>query len=182
MTEPLLEARNIYKRFGGVAFGGLGQVSDKVENVVSSPIRYNFGAGLPSSCVSRGLGSNVSTCEGPPGMKRKMTRLAEAGKCGRLADSGSGGSPAFCSAADVDSSASSAASASAPNPPPERRSKSRRVSRFAWRAPGVSRLVGPCVRKQSLASVPFATEIRFWTRVALNDRSRLLGRITLSGG
>ena len=36
----------IYKRFGGVAFGGLGQVSDKVENVVSSPIRYNFGAGL----------------------------------------------------------------------------------------------------------------------------------------
>lgn len=36
----------IYKRFGGVAFGGLGQVSDKVENVVSSPIRYNFGAGV----------------------------------------------------------------------------------------------------------------------------------------
>jgi Omp85 superfamily domain len=36
----------IYKRFGGVAFGGLGQVSDKLENVVSSPIRYNFGAGL----------------------------------------------------------------------------------------------------------------------------------------
>ena len=36
----------IYKRFGGVAFGGLGQVSDKVENVMSSPIRYNFGAGL----------------------------------------------------------------------------------------------------------------------------------------
>lgn len=36
----------LYKRFGGVAFGGLGQVSDKLQNVVSSPIRYNFGAGL----------------------------------------------------------------------------------------------------------------------------------------
>jgi outer membrane protein assembly factor BamA len=36
----------LYKRFGGVAFGGLGQVSDKLENIVSSPIRYNFGAGL----------------------------------------------------------------------------------------------------------------------------------------
>lgn len=36
----------IYKRFGGVTFGGFGQVSDKLENVASSPIRYNFGAGL----------------------------------------------------------------------------------------------------------------------------------------
>jgi outer membrane protein assembly factor BamA len=36
----------LYKRFGGVAFGGLGQVSDKFENIASSPIRYNFGAGL----------------------------------------------------------------------------------------------------------------------------------------
>ena len=36
----------LYKRFGGVAFGGLGQVSDKVANIASSPIRYNFGAGL----------------------------------------------------------------------------------------------------------------------------------------
>ncbi len=36
----------LYKRFGGVAFGGFGQVSDKLENIASNPIRYNFGAGL----------------------------------------------------------------------------------------------------------------------------------------
>jgi outer membrane protein assembly factor BamA len=36
----------VYGRFGGVLFGGLGQVSNKIENVASSPIRYNFGGGV----------------------------------------------------------------------------------------------------------------------------------------
>src|SRR5665213_1047316 len=40
--------------------------------------------GLPLSRARRGLGSNVSTCDGPPGMKRKMTRLARAAKWGSL--------------------------------------------------------------------------------------------------
>ena len=53
------------------------------------------GAGLPlgaqvaagqrlgrRTLASAGLGSNVSTCDGPPFMKRWMTCLALAGKCG----------------------------------------------------------------------------------------------------
>ena len=38
------------------------------------------GNGLPWSLSSCGLWSKVSTCEGPPCMNRKMTRLARAGK------------------------------------------------------------------------------------------------------
>jgi hypothetical protein len=36
----------------------------------------------PAYFSSAGLGSNVSTCEGPPFMKRKITRLALGAKCG----------------------------------------------------------------------------------------------------
>jgi hypothetical protein len=36
----------IYKRFGAVAFGGLGQVSSQLSEAADAPIRYNFGAGL----------------------------------------------------------------------------------------------------------------------------------------
>src|SRR5262245_49772184 len=61
-------------------------------------------------------------------MKRKITRLAVAAKCGRLTASGSTPSRAVASALDTESSARSAVRASAPNPPPERRSRSRRVS------------------------------------------------------
>src|SRR5438093_10509785 len=46
------------------------------------------GNGLPSSRVNSGFGSNVSTCETPPTMKRKMIRFARAAKCGKLAASG----------------------------------------------------------------------------------------------
>src|SRR5688500_4285349 len=46
------------------------------------PVAIDAG-GLPPWCyVSIGLGSNVSTCDGPPFMNRKMTRLARAGKWG----------------------------------------------------------------------------------------------------
>src|SRR5689334_2813220 len=34
------------------------------------------GSGLPAYSTSLGLGSNRSTCDGPPDMNRKMTRLA----------------------------------------------------------------------------------------------------------
>jgi hypothetical protein len=37
--------------------------------------------GWPVRFVSSGLGSNVSICDGPPRMQRKMTRFAFAGKC-----------------------------------------------------------------------------------------------------
>ena len=40
------------------------------------------GIDCPSSFVSKGLGSYVSTCEGPPDMKRLMTLLARGAKCG----------------------------------------------------------------------------------------------------
>src|SRR5438876_12146585 len=38
--------------------------------------------------MSFGLGSNVSTCETPPLMCKKITRLALGGKCGGLGASG----------------------------------------------------------------------------------------------
>src|SRR5260370_71123 len=39
-----------------------------------------LGTGLPWYWASMGLGSKVSTCEGPPFMNKKMTRLARAAK------------------------------------------------------------------------------------------------------
>src|SRR5579864_7709723 len=46
------------------------------------------GSGLPLSRASRVLGSNVSTCDGPPDMNRKMTCFAFGGKCGGRTESG----------------------------------------------------------------------------------------------
>src|SRR4051794_25297601 len=46
---------------------------------VRSSFGFSNGSGLPLSIASRGLGSKRSTCDGPPDMKRKMTRLAFAG-------------------------------------------------------------------------------------------------------
>ncbi len=40
-----------------------------------------FGGSWPWRWVRAGLGSKVSTCDGPPFMKRKMTRLALGVKC-----------------------------------------------------------------------------------------------------
>src|SRR4030095_14361300 len=36
----------------------------------------------PSYFISAGFGSNVSTCDGPPFMKRNTTRFARGAKCG----------------------------------------------------------------------------------------------------
>ena len=43
---------------------------------------------LPSFFCNNGFGSNRSTCEGPPCMKRKITRLARGAKCGLRGASG----------------------------------------------------------------------------------------------
>src|SRR3954452_19731140 len=51
------------------------------------------GTGLPSSLVSRDLGSNRSTWLGPPSINRNMTDLARGGWCGFLGSSGSSGAP-----------------------------------------------------------------------------------------
>ena len=44
--------------------------------------------GWPCSRSSRGLGSNVSICDGPPSMYRKITLVARAGKWGGFGSSG----------------------------------------------------------------------------------------------
>src|SRR5438876_9301956 len=74
------------------------------------------GQGCESSLLSAGLGSKVSTWETPPPMKRTMTDLAVALKCGDASDS----------AAKSFSSLMSDASASEPIPMPARLSICRR--------------------------------------------------------
>ena len=44
--------------------------------VLRSVRRFGFGSGLPWYLSSSGLGSNVSTCDGPPFMNKWTTRLA----------------------------------------------------------------------------------------------------------
>lgn len=58
--------------------------------VLRSVFRLPLGMGWPLYFCSIGLGSNVSTWEGPPLRKRKMTCLAVAGKCGALGAIGAG--------------------------------------------------------------------------------------------
>ena len=48
--------------------------------VLRSVRRFGAGSGLPWYFASNGLGSNVSTCDGPPFMNRWTTCLALAGK------------------------------------------------------------------------------------------------------
>src|SRR5262249_25165834 len=78
---------------------------------------------------SSGLGSKVSTCEGPPFRKRWTTRCAFAGKCGGRGASGfvSAGA-ARAEEGSRPSSASKPVSPNRPKPSPLRRSNSRRVS------------------------------------------------------
>src|SRR5262249_21058640 len=78
------------------------------------------GGSLPSCVVSPGLGSNVSTCDGPPFMNRKMTRFAFGVKCPARGASG------LLAARAVLSVARTPASPRRPNPAPMPRSMSRR--------------------------------------------------------
>src|SRR5262245_12724488 len=77
----------------------------------NSNLGLAIGSGLPSISVSLGFGSKVSTCETPPCMNRKITRLARGAKCGVVA----------CA-----SSPSKAANATPPKPQATWRKASRR--------------------------------------------------------
>ena len=48
---------------------------------VRSSFGFSNGSGWPFIAASPGLGSKRSTCDGPPDIKRKITRFARAGKC-----------------------------------------------------------------------------------------------------
>ena len=61
--------------------------------VFRSVRRLVEGRGLPWYLSSIGLGSNVSTCDGPPFMNRKMTLLARGPKWGGLGARGFGAAP-----------------------------------------------------------------------------------------
>ena len=94
------------------------------------------GGAWPSYFSSAGLGSKVSTCDGPPFMNRKITRFARAGKWGDRGAIGSAGidasPPAGPARADVGppsrpASARTLPRPSAPNPPPIRLNSIRRL-------------------------------------------------------
>src|SRR5262245_46825916 len=83
-------------------------------------VRINLGAskgsGFPLSACSRGLGSNVSTCDGPPAINRKITRLACGVKCGGFTDNGDAAPNTSAAAWAANSSANKPANPSIPNP------------------------------------------------------------------
>ncbi len=54
----------------------------------NSNFGFASGNGRPFQSASLGLGSNVSTCDTPPCMNKKITRLARGTKCGRRGASG----------------------------------------------------------------------------------------------
>src|SRR6266571_745674 len=58
--------------------------------VFRSVLMYSPGNGCPAYFSNAGLGSNESTCDGPPLRKKCTTRLALPGKCGALDESGLG--------------------------------------------------------------------------------------------
>ena len=88
----------------------------------------SMGSGLPWSRVRRSLGSRMSIPEGPPCMKRKMTRRALGLKWGGRSASGFPEGEAN----RPDSSASSPARPRNPNPPAEARSMAR-LETGTWR-------------------------------------------------
>src|SRR3954453_16324683 len=102
------------------------------------PVMIEAGGAWPAYFSSAGLGSKVSTCDGPPFMNRKITRLARAGKCGGLGARGLLGTdasvrPGVAARADPapissPASARTLESPSAPKPPPIRQNNARRVT------------------------------------------------------
>ncbi len=88
-----------------------------------------MGSGLPAYFSSAGLGSKVSTCDGPPFMNRWMTRLALPGKCGFFGASGRDGhARPERRRGRHRLRASSSAKPSEAKPMPARQSSSRRVT------------------------------------------------------
>src|SRR6058998_153321 len=118
--------------------------------MLNTVVGVSKGIGRPFSLSSRGFGSNVSICEGPPSMKRKITDFALGAKCG---DFGARGFVPGGGAAEANLSARRYASARPPNPFAHRHSISLRVTpgpkrsircglAFILLPPGV----GPCSR------------------------------------
>src|SRR5262249_34540502 len=99
---------------------------------ISVPERFRVtrnasGGRSPSCFVSIGLGANVSTCDGPPFMNRKITRFARGAKGGDRGASGvGGGARRGASARIAPSRPSTDARPTAPKPPPILRNSSRR--------------------------------------------------------
>ena len=60
----------------------------KAAPVLRSVGKFSIGSAFPAYLSSDGLGSKVSTCEGPPLAKIWMTRLALPGNWGALGNSG----------------------------------------------------------------------------------------------
>ena len=87
-----------------------------------------IGMACPAYFFSEGLGSNVSTCEGPPFRKKWMTRFARPGKCCVPATKEDDNSPAFAVPLRIVSSENKEASPNAPTPSPDRCSNDRRLS------------------------------------------------------
>src|SRR5262249_16355891 len=79
-----------------------------------------IGRGLPFISASLGLGSKESTCDPPPCMRRKITRLERGEKCDCL------GASRLVAFAHCDSSPRRPKRATWPNPHAARRSASRR--------------------------------------------------------
>src|ERR1051326_4343372 len=92
--------------------------------VLRSVLRLPDGIGLPLYFVSCGLGSKVSTCEGPPFRNRKITCWARARKCGGLGASG------FEAAAGSMPALRTLARPSIPKPEPMVTKASRRVIQY----------------------------------------------------
>src|SRR5579884_2870002 len=119
----------------------------------------------PAYFSSAGLGSKVSTCDGPPFMNKKMTRLARGGKCGAFGASGLlAALTAACTAGPSSPSpASTLARPSAPKPLPILHSICRRfISGCMTDAPrsiDKGKLVGA---QQHLGVLLPAAERGFW--------------------
>src|SRR5882672_3513489 len=65
--------------------------------VLRSVLRFAAGGRCPAWVVSAGLGSNVSTCDGPPFMNRWISRFARGRKCGIFASIDESAASAFWS-------------------------------------------------------------------------------------
>ncbi len=94
--------------------------------VLRSVIRLPVGSSLPAYFASAGLGSKVSTCEGPPLANKWITRLARGRKCGSPRRCSSRTAGSACAAV---SATANCAKANDPIPRPLRTSISRRVGR-----------------------------------------------------
>src|SRR5690349_12281219 len=98
----------------------------KLPVFVRSSFGFSNGSGLPFSSRNFGFGSKRSTCDGPPDIKRKMTRLAFGGNIGGF---NANGLAVALSAPRTKSFASKPARPSIPKPLAKRPSICRRVSR-----------------------------------------------------